>query len=179
MSAIKVSRLGPCLALALLALDLAGCQTLLEGQATPPVDNIALAATDPELTEQKYFPSNEPLRLGLLHFSRGNHGLAERYFRDAVEKSPRNASAWIGLAASYDHIKRFDLADRAYRTAIQISGETTQILNNQGYSYMLRGNWKMARAKFQKAYRRDPHNLTIINNLEILNSRLQSDPRSS
>jgi Flp pilus assembly protein TadD len=57
----------------------------------------------------------------------------------------RDAEAWLGLAASYDRLRRFDLADRAYAQAIGILGPKTEILNNQGYSYMLRGNFKRAR----------------------------------
>ncbi|MBV9239514.1 MAG: tetratricopeptide repeat protein [Xanthobacteraceae bacterium] len=123
-----------------------------------------------EPADVKYYPSDEPLRLGLEHFNRGDYGLAERYFRDAADKAPRDATAWIGLAASYDRIGRFDLADRSYGVAISLVGETTEILNNQGYSYMLRGDLRRARAKFLKAYQREPDNPTIINNLQLLNS---------
>jgi Flp pilus assembly protein TadD len=49
-------------------------------------------------------------------------------------------------------------------------GETTEILNNQGYSYMLRGDLVNARRKFLKAYEREPNNPTIANNLQLLNS---------
>ena len=73
-----------------------------------------------------------------------------------VERTPRDVTAWVGLAASYDRLARFDLADRAYRFAIKLAGETTQILNNQGYSYMLRGNYAKARQKLMKANAREP-----------------------
>jgi len=49
-------------------------------------------------------------------------------------------------------------------------GETTALLNNQGYSYMLRGKLVEARRKFLRAYEREPNNPTVINNLELLNS---------
>ena len=116
----------------------------------------------------QYYPSDQPLKLGLEQFNRGNFGLAERYFRDAVEKAPKDASAWVGLAASYDRLGRFDLADRAYDSAIRLVGETTAILNNRGYSYMLRGNLPAARREFLKAYEREPGNPTILNNLKLL-----------
>jgi Flp pilus assembly protein TadD len=123
-----------------------------------------------DAADVKYYRSDEPLRLGIEHFNRGNYGTAEHYFRDAVEKAPKDVTAWVGLAASYDRIARFDLADRAYRQAIRLAGETTEILNNQGYSYMLRGDLVAARAKFMKAYEREPNNPTIANNLRLLNS---------
>lgn len=164
-----MSRLLSLLTAGLLATALAGCETageaVLEQQAENPT-----TATIQEPVDVKYFPSDEPLRLGAEHFNRGNYGLAERYYRDATEKAPGDASTWIGLAASYDRIGRFDLADRAYRQAIVLRGETTQILNNLGYSYMLRGNLAAARAKFMEAYRREPNNPTVINNLQLLKS---------
>lgn len=116
----------------------------------------------------------ETYRLGLEHFARGEYGLAERYFRATVEKNPANAGAWIGLAGSYDNIRRFELADRAYGAALRLSGETVQILNNQGQSYMLRGDYRTARVKLRKALRIEPGNATVINNLQILDA---NEPR--
>ena len=157
------------------ALVLAACDTFQPGvpvvQAPPPeVPAPATTATVQDAADVKYYRSYEPLRLGIEHFNRGNYGTAEHYFRDAVEKAPKDVTAWVGLAASYDRIARFDLADRAYRQAIRLAGETTEILNNQGYSYMLRGDLVAARAKFMKAYEREPNNPTIANNLRLLNS---------
>jgi Flp pilus assembly protein TadD len=172
------SRLWLCPAIALIATGLAACQTLGVASSDVAADDIAMSAAMPEPADLTYVPSSEPLRLGLEHFGRGNYGLAQRYFRDAVEKSPKDADAWIGLAASYDHLRRFDLADQAYRAAIRLSGESVQVLNNQGYSYMLRGDLNAARAKFRKAYQREPHNPTIINNIQILDAQDQSRQRS-
>ena len=152
----------------LLAL-LGGCQTTGE-QALFTGEPVKTTATVQEPTDVQYYASDEPLRLGKEHFGRGNYGLAERYFRDAVEKAPRDATAWVGLAASYDRLRRFDLADQAYAQAISLTGETVQILNNQGYSLMLRGDLAGARRKFLKSYEKDPRNLVVLNNLELLNS---------
>ena len=107
--------------------------------------------------------------MGLEQFNRGNYGLSQRYFKDAVEKAPKDVTAWIGLAASYDRLHRFDLADQAYSQAIRLGGITVQILNDQGYSLMLRGNLTAARRKFEQAYSLDPGNPVIANNLELLN----------
>ena len=111
---------------------------------------------------------NDALNLGKKQYRANNFGLAEKYFRHAVELHPRDAEAWMGLAASYDRLRRFDLADRAYAQAISIVGPTTEILNNQGYSYMLRGDYKRAREKLAAAERRDPGNKYVQNNLQLL-----------
>src|SRR5437763_10603843 len=106
--------------------------------------------------------------MGLEHFNRGNFGLSQRYFKDAVEKAPKDVTAWIGLAASYDRLRRFDLADQAYAQAVRLGGETVQVLNDQGYSYMLRGNLNEARGTVERAYSLDPTNPVIVNHLQPL-----------
>ena len=195
-------RKGPFVFVCILGAALGGCETDNNGMptwatsATPVAAaganpaTVALASSEtPPATftvqdpaDVKYYPSDEPLKLALEHFNRGHFGIAAKYFEDAVAKAPKDASAWVGLAASYDRIGRFDLADRAYRQAIKLEGETTAILNNEGYSYMLRGKLVEARRKFLKAYEREPHNPTVINNLRLLNSSqrlIRRDPNEN
>lgn len=143
-------------------------------EGVPPITTLTVQ----ENAAVQYYPSDEPLRLGIEHFNRGYYGVAERYFRDAVEKSPKDASAWIGLAASYDRLGRFDLGDRAYQSAIRLVGETPAILNNRGYSYMLRGKLDAARQDFLKAQRLEPGNPTIANNLRLLDGSRRFIDRS-
>lgn len=112
--------------------------------------------------------ATDDLAKGKQEYRANNFALAERHFRHATETHPRDAEAWLGLAASYDRLRRFDLADRAYDRAIRIQGLTAEILNNQGYSYMLRGDFKTARAKLEQARRKDPDNKFVANNLASL-----------
>jgi len=126
--------------------------------AAPPATSSGLLGSDP----------NDDLSLGKKHYRAANFGLAERHFRRAVESHPRDAEAWVGLAASYDRLRRFDLADRAYNQAIAIIGPTPEILNNKGYSYMLRGDYPRARETLLAAQVKDPSNPYIQNNLELL-----------
>jgi Flp pilus assembly protein TadD len=169
-----IARFFLCLMAASIATGLAACETVGGAPAAAEVQDVATTSTVPQALELAYVPSSEPFRLGLQHFGRGNYGLAERYFRDVVEKDPNNAMAWIGLAGSYDHIGRFDLADRAYRMAIRLFGETPQILNNMGYSYILRGQYTTARKYIMKAYARQPGNPTITANIALINSLISS-----
>jgi Flp pilus assembly protein TadD len=169
-SAMRRARLLPLLAG--VACLLSACNTF-EGAAVRTTAEIQ----DP--VDLKYYPSDEPLKLGMEHFGRGNYGLSERYFRDAVEKTPRDVTAWVGLAASYDRLSRFDLADQSYAQAVRLSGETLQILNNEGYSFLLRGDLARARQKFTKAYQLDPTNAVVRNNMELLNSSRRFVQRES
>lgn len=116
---------------------------------------------------------NDDLSLGKRHYKEQNYGLAEKHFRKVVEMQPRTAEGWIGLAASYDRLRRFDLADRAYTQAINILGPTPEILNNQGYSYLLRGDRQRARKTLLAAQAKDPSNPYIQNNLNLLDESLR------
>lgn len=175
---IRLAHMLAIASLGILISGLAACSTIATQPSgtialDEPKANEALLAVTPTVQnpeDVKYFPSDEPLRMGLEHFNRGHFGLAEQYFRDAVTKTPRDAAAWIGLAATYDRTGRFDLADRSYKTAKMLVGETAELLNNEGYSYVLRGNLKAARRKLLRAYELDPNNLAIRNNLKLLDS---------
>jgi tetratricopeptide (TPR) repeat protein len=112
-------------------------------------------------------PQDE-VSLGKKHYRAGQFGISEKHFRRAVEHNPKDAEAWVGLAASYDRLKRFDLADRAYAQAVQILGDTPEILNNKGYSYILRGDYARARRTLLAAQSKDPNNPYIRNNLDLL-----------
>src|SRR6185437_7304255 len=111
---------------------------------------------------------NDDLSLGKKQYRAKNFALAEKYFRHAVELHPNDAESWLGLAASYDRLRRFDLADRAYGQATRLLGPTVEILNNEGYSYMLRGDYRRARAKLMAARSKDPANKYVQNNLVLL-----------
>ena len=185
-------RSGPArtLAIAAASLWLAACSTAQDklAQATDPdhpfAQTAAQPAADPATTGSVPQPlgvpaaaepgllgsdPNDELSLGKKQYRANNFGLAEKHFRRAVELHPRDAEAWLGLAASYDRLRRFDLADRAYGEAIKIVGPTVEILNNQGFSYMLRGDYRRARAKLKQAERRDPGNKFVRNNIKLLN----------
>ena len=113
-------------------------------------------------------PSDEPLYLGKLQFRNGDYGLAEQYYRRAVEANPQSVDAWLGLAASYDRLNRFDLAELAYRELIRRVGSTPVVLNNLGYHYLLAGDQTKARKYLMKAYAQDPTNPGIQANLALL-----------
>lgn len=166
------------LLLVVAGLWLAACSTdgksLLASNDATPAGAEANASVPPTLDAQ---PSDQTvlggdptddLSLGKKQYRVKNYGMAERYFRRAAESHPRDAEAWLGLAATYDRLRRFDLADRAYNQAIAIVGPTIEILNNQGYSYMLRGDYARAHEKLAAAQRKDPGNKYVLSNLQLL-----------
>jgi Flp pilus assembly protein TadD len=119
-------------------------------------------------------PSAPLIEQGQRHFAEGHYGSAVDAFAKTIEKDPLNADAWLGAAAAYDQVGRFDEADKAYAKVQTLIGATPSVLNNLGYSYLLRGNLDMSRRTLAAAYKGDPGNPYIRNNIDILNQRLVS-----
>jgi Flp pilus assembly protein TadD len=146
------------------ALALSGCTTIGTAGGTPSTAAYAVATRAPD--EPK-----DDLTLGKEHFREQRYGLAEVHFRRAVESRKGDAEAWLGLAASYDQLKRFRLADRAYAQALKIAGPTAELLNNRGYSYLMRGDVRKASLDLTAALALDPQNERIRNNVAALDAR--------
>ncbi len=113
-------------------------------------------------------PEQVWLQKAKTYYRNGDYGLAERYYRQAIEERHTNAEAWLGLAASYDRLKRFDLAARAYDQLIKLAGNTPTVLNNLAYHQMLKGDFASARQTLHAAAEKAPDNPYIRNNLELL-----------
>ena len=117
-----------------------------------------------------YYLGDVDARLGHENFIAGNFGNAEFHFRRAVEVTPQNGAAWLGLASCYDRLGRFDLAERAYVSAERYAANNIAVINNHGYSYLLRGRISTAIKLFNRALLLDPDNPTVLNNLAMARS---------
>jgi Flp pilus assembly protein TadD len=125
----------------------------------------------------EFYASDEAVAQAKNHFREGNYGYSAAFYKRAVELLPSDPEALFGLAASYDRLRRFDLADRIYAQLFKLKGGTLQYHNNVGYSYMLRGNLSAARASFLKAQDLDPDNAVVANNLQLLGSSARMPER--
>ena len=140
------------------------CALAVAGCTTASVDTTQTTAIAPASLDV----SQSDLETGKARFREANYGLAEKHFRKAVELRGDNAEAWLGLAASYDELGRFDFADRAYEQLLKVAGRKPRIVNNMGYSQLLRGNEKKARALLLEA-RRGMTDTTVVDaNLALL-----------
>ena len=146
------------------ALALLGAGLALSGCQTAAVDGTKTTAIAPVTADK----SEIDLTAGKAQFRDANYGLAEKHFRKAVELRADNAEAWMGLAASYDQLGRFDFADRAYEQLIKVAGRQPRIVNNMGYSKLLRGDKKAARTLFMEAKAGLPGDVVVDANLKLL-----------
>ena len=169
MSAKCNFRLSKIIQLTALGLLIAGCQ--------PSAENRLLLESGMTMEDAKFYPSDEYIRMAKVNFRNGDYGLAERNYRKAVEVTPKDAEAWLGLAASYDRLRRFDLADKAFERVLQLGYNNAVVLNNAGYSQLLRGDLKSARRFLLKAYELEPENPYIVNNIALLGESEKSVKR--
>jgi len=144
--------------------------------STVPASN-STTLPAPQATASISLPGDRPLVQAQRHFYQQEYGLSEKLFREATLENPKSLDAWLGLAASYDKLKRFDLANRAYRQATKLGGRSPVILNNWGYSYLLRGNVVEARKKFLAAYELEPQNAAVNANLDLLREGIKRNRR--
>ncbi len=152
------------MAVGAIALALSGCKSFLDegGPEEELAGNISNSSSFGSGPEEVW------LQKAKVHYRNGDYGLAERFYRQAIEERHNNAEAWLGLAASYDRLKRFDHADRAYEQLIKITGHTPTVLNNLAYHQMLKGDFASARHSLQAASAQAPDNPYIRNNIELL-----------
>lgn len=171
-------------------LILAGALMLLTGCAQFPTDLLTRPQLEERLSCSQMHKKGADTRAavtvdptgcsflaeGKESFRRGDYGLAERNFRKAVEAFSGSANgvrenyleALLGLAASYDAMKRFDLADQIYTTLGQIAPDSPEFNNNYGYSLLLRGDRVRAKPYLEKARALSPNNGVIQTNSGLL-----------
>ena len=94
-------------------------------------------------------------------------------------RDSQSVRALNGLAASYDKLGRFDLAERYYASALDIDPESPVTLNNLGYSQLLQGKLEEALKIFELAARHGPNNPLIAANTELAVNMMGYDTRRS
>jgi len=159
------------LLVAAFGLALSGCETsndLANLFKSDKPGSEAMAAAPADDVTGSLPPPRDDVSLAKAQYRAGNFTAAEASFRHAAERNPRDADAWLGVAAACDRLHRFDCADRGYAEALGILGPTVEVLNNQGYSFMLRGDYKRAHEALEAARRKDPSNQYVQNNLKLL-----------
>lgn len=149
-------------ALGLALAPLAGCS--IAGLSTHGNSRLKVA----EVNNIGSYTAESALLQARSHFRNNDFGHSAAFYKRVVELSPNNAEGYVGLGASYDRLRRFDLSDRVYASLFATSGGTAQYYNNLGYSQMLRGNLKEAMANFRKAKQLAPDNLVIANNMQLV-----------
>lgn len=91
--------------------------------------------------------------------------------------APANASwsAWNARGVLADSEHDWTAADESYERARKLAPTEARVINNQGWSMLLRGDWAAAVPLFQQALALDKDSARIANNLELAKSALAAD----
>jgi len=149
-------------AIAAIALPLAACS--MAGLSTHGNNQLQVA----ELSNANAYTAQNALVAARGHFRNNDFGKSASLYKRLVDLEPQSAEGYIGLGASYDRLRRFDLSDRVYASLYAITGSTAQYHNNLGYSFLLRGKLADALRQFRKAQQLAPGNVVIANNIELV-----------
>ena len=117
-----------------------------------------------------------PYELGKRYFAETNYAQAVEQFRLVVSVDPGSVAALNGLAASYDQMGRFDLAERYYKRALSIAPDSAQTLNNLGVSYLLQDRPDVAAVYLTEARARDDTDPGIAANQAAAVAALEARP---
>jgi len=137
--------------------------------------DLAFASDNNEEAQQRYqvlLAANptDPIvaeRAGIAALKQGNVATA-MVLIDRATKSPKASwRAWNARGVIADLQQDWRAADAAYQEAAKRSSDESEIINNQGWSLLLRGDWERAESRFERASALDPHSTRIANNLEL------------
>jgi len=150
------------LVLSMMALSLAGCSSTGIGAFGDSPQQIAIV---PDIGN---YDAARALTEARAHFRVDDFGYSAALYKRYAELVPNDPEGYVGLAASYDRLRRFDLSDQVYAALFRLTGGTAQYYNNLGYSYLLRGDTATALVNLRKASTLDPKNPVIANNLKMI-----------
>ena len=114
-------------------------------------------------------------RAGIAALRLGNVAVGAGLIERATKLPSASWHAWNARGVVADMQHDWPQADKAYAKAAELAPDEAEVINNQGWSQLLRGNWPKAVGLFEKAAARDPKSSRIANNLELARAALASD----
>jgi hypothetical protein len=93
----------------------------------------------------------------------------------AVAEKDATWQAWNARGVLADRSQDWAAADEAYSRAHQLAPDEPRIINNQGWSKLLRGDWSAAASLFEQAALQDPKSERIADNLELARAAISAD----
>jgi Flp pilus assembly protein TadD len=114
-------------------------------------------------------------RAGIAAFHVGDLRRATAALNAATALPGASWRAWSARGAVADLLHDWDEADLAYDRAAKLAPERAEILNNRGWSLLLRGQWGEALPLLERASALNPKSQRTSNNLELARAALAED----
>ena len=93
----------------------------------------------------------------------------------AVSSSKSSWRAWNarGVIADFEH--DWTTADTSYARAHDLAPDEAEVINNEGWSHLLRGDWAGALPFLEQAAKLDPSSQRIANNLDLAQAAIATE----
>lgn len=114
-------------------------------------------------------------RAGIAAFHVRDLGRAASALRGATTLPGASWRAWNALGAVADLRRDWAEADRSYDQAIELAPRRPELLNNRGWSLMLRGEWADALRILEQAEAMDSGSKRIAANVELARAAIAKD----
>lgn len=111
-------------------------------------------------------------RGGIAALQLGHLNVARWFVEIAIRSPGATWRAWNAKGVVCDFDGDWAGADRAFKEALQRSPDEPEILNNEGWSHVLRGEWSHALPLLERAAALDPKSQRTANNLELAREAL-------
>lgn len=125
----------------------------------------------------KLRPDDESVaeRGGIAALKANDLGQARKLLAKAIGSPRATWRAWNAQGVLYDSERDWANADRAYAEAFVLSPQEPDVLNNKGWSLMLRGDPADALELFDDAARLEPKTSRVLNNRELAQAAIAKD----
>jgi tetratricopeptide (TPR) repeat protein len=114
-------------------------------------------------------------RAGIAAVKLGDNARAARLLRRATARTAATWRAWDALGVVSDLDRDWTQADDAYANALKLAPGEAEVINNRGWSHLLRGDWSEASVDFARAAAISSNSTRIANNLELAREALSAD----
>lgn len=111
-------------------------------------------------------------RAGIASIMLADNPTAARFVDRAIASGSESWRAWNAKAVLCDFAGDWSCADEAFNKAAAMGPEEPEILNNRGWSLLLRGAWANALPMLERAVAGDPKSKRARNNLELAKAAL-------
>ena len=157
------------------------------GASGPPVDRLlaelafASGKNDEALVRYRQLIAANPNdsilaeRAGITALKLGDLAAAASYIERATKGPAPSWRAWNARGVVADLQRDFAAADAAYAEAARMAPSEAEIINNRGWSQLLRGDWAQAAGLFGQAVAADRNSTRMANNLELARAAMASD----
>ncbi len=126
----------------------------------------------PETAQDKPLSDDAIIKLADRMRAQGDITMAADFYQRALERSPDNLQAYLGLAALHEQVGQPEQAGKYYLQAIQHDGSNVAVRRGYARLLMTQGQYTAAAEQYQAALQKDPADIRSMNGLGVAYDQL-------